>query len=154
MDQPDLDRLAEAVKLLESPGWTARVTGFIGMPLGWALKRLPKGAEKAISGATVKAIEKALEGAVSTLDRNYHGSPRKFLHTGAVALVGGVGGFFGLPGIALELPVSTVVMLRSIADIARSEGEDVGEIETRLACVQVFALGGKGRGDDAAEAGY
>jgi hypothetical protein len=118
------------------------------------LKRLPKGAEEVISGATMKAVEKALEVAVSTLDRNYRGSPLKWLHSGAVGLFGGVGGFFGLPGIALELPVSTVVMLRSIADIARSEGEDIAEIETQLACVQVFALGGKGKGDDAAEAGY
>jgi hypothetical protein len=154
MEQRDLDRLGEAVKLLESPGWTARLTSLIGMPLEWALKRLPRGAEKIISGAATKAVEKALEMAVSTLNRNYRGSPFRWLHGGAVGLFGGVGGFFGLPGIALELPVSTVVMLRSIADIARSEGEDLDDLDTRLACVQVFGLGGKGRGDDAAEAGY
>jgi EcsC protein family len=154
MEQPDRDRLAEAVKLLEFPGWTARVSSLIGMPLEWALKRLPKGTDEIVSQATLKAVGRALEIAVSTLDRSYRGSPLKWVHSGAVGLFGGVGGFFGLPGMALELPVSTVVMLRSIADIARSEGEDVAEIETQLACVQVFGLGGKGKGDDAAEAGY
>ena len=34
-------------------------------------------------------------------------------------------------------------MLRSIADIAQSEGHDLSDIETQLACLEVFALGGK-----------
>jgi hypothetical protein len=33
-------------------------------------------------------------------------------------------------------------MLRSIADIARSEGEDLSDPEAALSCVEVFALGG------------
>jgi hypothetical protein len=45
-------------------------------------------------------------------------------------------------------------MLRSIADIARSEGEKIGDIETQMACVEVFALGGRKRSDDASETGY
>jgi hypothetical protein len=45
-------------------------------------------------------------------------------------------------------------MLRSIADIARSEGEDVGAVETKIGCLQVFALGGKSGRDDASEVGY
>jgi hypothetical protein len=40
--------------------------------------------------------------------------------------------------LPIELPVSTVIMLRSIADIARSEGEDLSD-PRRLPCVQVFA---------------
>jgi hypothetical protein len=42
-----------------------------------------------------------------------------------VATTGGVGGLFGLPALAIELPISTTIMLRSIADIARSEDEDI-----------------------------
>jgi hypothetical protein len=45
-------------------------------------------------------------------------------------------------------------MLRSIADIARSEGEDLASKDTREACIQVFALGGRSTSDDAAETGY
>jgi hypothetical protein len=45
-------------------------------------------------------------------------------------------------------------MLRSIADIARSEGEDLAEPETALACVQVFALGSRSEADRAVEGGY
>jgi hypothetical protein len=45
-------------------------------------------------------------------------------------------------------------MLRSIADVARSEGEKIKALETKLACLEVFALGGNSRIDDAAETGY
>jgi len=45
-------------------------------------------------------------------------------------------------------------MLRSIADIARSEGESISSMETKLACMEVFALGGTTRADDASEGGY
>jgi hypothetical protein len=45
-------------------------------------------------------------------------------------------------------------MLRSIADVARSEGEPIRTPESRLACLEVFALGGHRRGDDEAESGY
>jgi hypothetical protein len=53
----------------------------------------------------------------------------------------------------VELPFSTCVMLRSIADIARSQGHDLSLVETRLACLEVFALGG-GSSADAAETSY
>src|SRR5205807_1755531 len=64
------------------------------------------------------------------------------------------GGAFGLAALPLELPVSTIIMLRSIADIARSEGEDLSDPEAALSCVQVFALGGRAGSTDASESGY
>ena len=42
-------------------------------------------------------------------------------------------------------------MLRSIADIARSQGEDLESLEARLACLEVFALGGHSNEDVAKE---
>lgn len=45
-------------------------------------------------------------------------------------------------------------MLRSIIDIARSEGEAIRGIESRLECLNVFALGGRPGSDSAAETGY
>jgi hypothetical protein len=56
--------------------------------------------------------------------------------------------------MAAELPISTTIMLRSIADIARSEGESISEIEVKLACLEVFALGGTNDKDDGTESGY
>ena len=49
-----------------------------------------------------------------------------------------------MAALPIELPVSTTIILRSVAEIARSEGHDLSRLETRLACLEVFALGGKG----------
>ena len=77
-----------------------------------------------------------------SMKKAYHGPSKKWWHRSAVALSGGVV-FFSLPGLAIELPISTIIMLRSIADIARSEDEDLRTIEAQLACLEVFALGGR-----------
>jgi hypothetical protein len=76
------------------------------------------------------------------------------LHKVIVAATGAGGGAFGLAGLPVELPVSTTIMLRSIADIARSEGEQIKTPGAKLACIEVFALGSHSEVDDAAEIGY
>ena len=47
-----------------------------------------------------------------------------------------------------------MIMLRSIADIARSEGESTRDPAARLACLEVLALGGIGDAGDASRGGY
>ena len=79
---------------------------------------------------------------------------RNGLHKIAATISGAAGGMFGLAALAIELPISTIIMLRSISDIARSEGEDISDIDTKLSCLSVFALGGKSASDDATESGY
>jgi hypothetical protein len=56
--------------------------------------------------------------------------------------------------LVTELPISTTIMLRSIADIARSEGERINSGESKMACIEVFALGGLSKGDDDTGSGY
>ena len=87
------------------------------------------------------------------MTRTPHAGSR-LMHKALATASGAGGGAFGLPGLAVELPVSTVIMLRSIADIARHEGEDLSSPDATLACLQVFALGGRGGADDASESGY
>jgi hypothetical protein len=45
-------------------------------------------------------------------------------------------------------------MLRSIADIARAEGEDLSKPEAAMACLEVFALDGRATGDNISDSGY
>ena len=63
-------------------------------------------------------------------------------HKVASAASGAVGGAFGLAALAVELPVSTTIMMRSIADVARAEGADLADRQAQLECVMVLALGG------------
>jgi len=107
-----------------------------------------------ITRATNRALHKAMDLAVSSMKLTDGSSDATALHRRLVMATGAAGGFFGLAGLSVELPVTTTLMLRSIAEIARSEGEDLTNPEARLECVKVFAFGSPSTSDDAAESGY
>jgi hypothetical protein len=65
------------------------------------------------------------------------------MHKSIAVLAGAAGGAFGISSLPVELPFSTTIMLRSIADIARAEGQDLTDPKTALACLEVFALGAR-----------
>ncbi|HXC50537.1 MAG TPA: EcsC family protein [Candidatus Limnocylindrales bacterium] len=149
----DLDDLRYAKNLLEHPSLAARLAGALGRPIEMGIGALPAGASAVISTAARKSLDAALSFAVSSMDDRRRDSI-DWGHKLAVALTGAAGGMFGLPALAVELPLSTTIMLRSIADIARSEGEPIKTSESKLSCIEVFALGGKLAGDDASESAY
>jgi hypothetical protein len=98
------------------------------------------------STTTVEAaVVKCLDVAVSSLDidDDLDSSP-PWIGKILTGITGGIGGFFGIPALPLELPLTTAFMLRSIAEVARDEGEDVRSLDTQFACLEVFALGGHG----------
>lgn len=150
----DREDLQFAKNLLENPGIAAKMTRLIGAPIEKGLKLLPDNWNKNIVDVTQTALLKASDAAIFTM-KNIPGEPSSNIwHKLSVAISGGVGGFFGISAITVELPVSTTIMLRSIADIARSEGESINEVEVKLACLEVFALGGESESDDGTESGY
>lgn len=150
----DLEDLQRAKNLLENPGIAAKVTSLIGTPIEKGLDLLPVGWNKSIGDITQTALLKASSAATFTMKDMPGTAASTLWHKAGVAVSGGVGGFFGLPALAVELPISTTLMLRAIADIARSEGESIAEVEVKLACLEVFALGGASASDDGTESGY
>jgi hypothetical protein len=150
----DLADLRCAKDLLEHPGLAARITSLFGTPIEKGFKLLPERWSETVQEATTTALQRALNFAVGTLGDSRHKRSSNFIHKMCVAASGGVAGALGLSALAVELPLSTTIMLRSIADIARSEGEPIKEVEAKLACLEVFALGGPSTRDNAAEAGY
>ena len=152
--EQDQKELAEAKNLLENPGVAAKITNFIGIPIEEGFKNLPKNWNEKIREVTTSALLKASEAAIFTIKDNPGKESSNYWHKLGVAVSGGVGGFFGIAALAVELPISTSIMLRSIAEIARSQGESINDYETKLACLEVFALGGKNRSDDGTESGY
>lgn len=152
---PEQDKdLHAAVKLLENPSLAARIADVVGTPIEKVVALLPEKAHHVIRSAAEKAILGALKAATATMSQSPQPESSDWWHMGAVAASGFAGGFFGLAGLLVEVPVSTTIMLRSIADIARSEGADLGVRETQIDCVQVLALGGKTPNDDGSEIGY
>lgn len=152
--EKDKKELQVAKNLLENPGVAAKVTNFIGTPVEKSLRLLPDDWNKNIGEVTQKALLKASDAAIFTMKDIPGEASSNIWHKLGVAVSGGVGGFFGIAAIAIELPISTSIMLRSIADVARSEGESIAAMETKLACLEVFALGGNNESDDGTESGY
>jgi hypothetical protein len=153
LTQEDLTALQRAVQSLEHPGLAARLSNMVGKPIELIGQALPAAASQAIAAATTKGLQIALQVALRTMRRTPHAGSQ-LLHKALATASGAAGGAFGLATLPIELPVSTIIMLRSIADIARAEGEDLSDPEAALSCVQVFALGGRAASDDAAESGY
>jgi len=150
-DWRDLQR---AVELLESPTLTAKMANLIGSPLEFAVKRLPDSVSRRIHGAVEAALFKSAQAALWSMDNTPGKAASTRWHKLAAATSGAVGGAFGFTTLFIELPVSTTIMMRSVADVARSEGFDLREMSTRHACLEVFALGGNSGKDDASETGY
>ncbi len=150
----DIHQLQQAKQILENPGLAVRISNTLGTPVEKGLSYLPDDWQKMVGKITRKALTKASNAAVFTLNDIPGEDNSNSWHKVGAALSGGVGGFFGVAAIAFELPLSTTIIMRSIADIARSEGEEVTSIETKMACLEVFAMGGKTSGDDAAESAY
>lgn len=156
----DRELLVRAVRVLERPNLMIRILGVLGKPVEKVIERLPRGGRNIITRAVRKSLEKGLDLVVKTIPREAAQGKmsrvfqKNLSHKAAVLATGATGGFFGLGGLSLELPVSTELMLRSIAVIAQEHGEDLFLIETRLACLEVFALGGRSEADDAAEVSY
>jgi hypothetical protein len=149
----DREALAAAVRRLESPSLAGRLAALGGKPVGLVQWALPTTASTAVAKLAKHALERALDVALFSLQNRRFIGGRK-LHSGLACTSGAIGGAFGLAALAVELPVSTMIMLRAIAAIAQEEGEDLTDPRTGLACLEVFALGGPSADETGMEADY
>ena len=152
----EIEELRRARALLENPGLAAQLANAVGAPMEYVMaKRLPPRITKLIDATTRKALEQSLRVATATLRRGAtRPAARTRTHVFAAAATGAAGGAFGFAGLAVELPITTTMIMRSIADIARSHGEDLDDPAAMLACFEVLTMGGRSASDDGAESGY
>lgn len=180
--ESDLQRLQQAVARLEAPSLTLKITQALGSPIEKALARLPSSARSGLQQATRLALEKAVAVAFSSLGEaeaaplgqadaqttapvnqpfwRWRPNPgqrqnmSEWGHKVAVGVSGAVGGWLGPASTLAELPASTLLILRAIADVARSEGADLRDPAVKAECLAVFALGSPSPSDDATESAY
>jgi hypothetical protein len=126
----------------------------IGVPIEQAIHLLPKSWYRRIEETAERSIAIMLELTIRGMTKIEPDAANDPLHLMLVVGTGAVGGFFGPLMLLAELPLTTALMLRSIADIAHSQGEDLSSPDARLACMQVFALGGRTKEDRATDTGY
>lgn len=153
LSEADGAALDGAVRMLERSTLLGRLSTLAGRPLDLIGRSLPGPAQEAVSRATELAMKAALRAALTTLPKE---GPSRFARfdRAVAAATGALGGALGLATLPFELPVSTVLILRGIAQSAREQGEDLADPETALACLEVFALGSRTEADDLASGGY
>ena len=105
------------------------------------MRLMPKAASSRLNKIVERAILNCLNVAIRSIEPRSKAPPKQRASSVLAGLSGGISGFFGFAALPIELPVTTTLMLRAIADIARHNGEDLSTLDARLACVEVFALG-------------
>ena len=160
ISQREVDFLHAAADYLENPSYLIRLGNTLGKPVQELARRvLP---EKVASVAEA-ALRRAMGLAIITIPgdqdderefREAHDSANwtGFWHKMSTVATGFGGGLFGLSGLAIELPITTGILFRSIAAVAGELGEDLREPAVRLECLSVFSQGGPG--DDVLESSY
>ena len=143
-----------AYRHLEHPSFAGRLSGVLALPIEEGIALLPKHWQKRLHKAAEKSICQSLSLALGTIRQGDTSPAHLYLHKFMAMGTGAIGGFFGPLTLLAELPLTTALMLRAIADIAQHEGEDLTQREAKMACVQVFALGGRTKEDEAADLGY
>ncbi len=133
--------LQRAIMNLENPDFAARLADYAGRPITHALRMMPRAASDRFNKVVEAAILNSLNIAIRSIKPHTRRPPAHRAASVLAGISGGVSGFFGIAALPIELPVTTTLMLRAIADIARHHGEDLSTLEARLACVEVFALG-------------
>ncbi len=154
LEQRDLQFISQAAAYLERPGFLVRISGVLGRPAELMLRALPAPAERLVTRSTERALRAAMKASLATLRRPPEDVSNRdalslygmtlgsgALHTGAGYFTGFTGGLMGIAALPVELPLTTAIMLRSIADIARRMGHDVRDPAVQLECLAVLGLG-------------
>lgn len=145
--------LARAVELLEKTSFAAKLAAHAGQPLSRILRLMPRAASGSVNLAVEKSLAQCLQWAIHSME-DAPTKPSRWRSSAMVGLTGGLGGALGFVALPIELPLTTTLMLRGIAEIGRHHGEDLKQAQARLACMEVFALGGGKRGDPRLDIGY
>ena len=163
-DDADRADLRRAARLLEESNLVLRLTSVLGRVVERVAlpgaRFLPEPARAAIRDALEQALGLSFDVAASSVARRT-GLPwldralrSRWVNMATAMASGAGGGLAGLPGVIAELPFTTTVLMRAIAQTAGEEGEDLASEEAKLECLQVFALGSPASHDDEADLGY
>lgn len=154
LTEAEIAELSWAFQQLEHPSLASRLSSQLGQPVEDLIGLLPVKWQNRLEKTFKRNIYLTVRAALVSMDYSKPNQSHDVLHKVLAMGAGAAGGYLGPLTLLIELPFTTTLMLRSIADIARSYGEDLSQDLTRLACVQVFALGARTKADEAADVGY
>jgi len=157
----DKQALKHAKMSMQNLGWAIRNVNKIGNTVETGINYVPEKVLVKVQKITESVLLKIIKANLLTIQKNKtFKKPSKNTYKSIVTGTGALSGFFGSStgfGTAIfasEVTLTTKFLMRTIMDIARSEGEDIYTLEGQMACLQVFALGGDSLDDDGMEASY
>jgi len=157
----DLEAIKKAKASMENISWAIKGVNMVGNSIETGAKLIPEKALNLLQNSTEKVLLGILKANLITISKNKTlKEPSKKTYKAIVMGSGAVSGFFGSTtgvGTAIfisEMTITTKFILRSIMDIARSQGEDIYSLEGQMQCLEVFALGGQSKDDDGTETSY
>jgi len=153
----ELAALTTAVRDLQaSRGLVVRAADLLGGLFGSAAAmgvrglKLPPALRVKMQGIAEIALRRAFDVAILGGDRTaWLATPARARLLAAAS--GAVGGFTGITGFLPDATLTTLLIMRNIAAVAREEGEDLHEEEARRACLEVFAFGSPTLGQESEE---
>ncbi len=134
LDDADRASLAQAAAiLLDARGIVIRTSEWLGGKLNGVGRRfadigphlLGQDWQPRYQALVEAALRNAYRVGTVGLDSESERQPWHWFARLVAAATGSASGFVGVPGIAADLPITTCLMVRSIAEIARSHGEDL-----------------------------
>lgn len=159
--EEDLQTIRKAKYTMEHLGWAIKQVNKVGNTLESGSRYIPKWTLSVIQRSTEKILLGILKSNLLTISKHKtFKKPSNSTYKAIVTGSGAVGGFFGSTtgiGTAIfvsEMTLSTKFIMRTIMDIARSNGEDINSLEGQLQCLEVFAIGGLSKQDDGTETSY
>ncbi len=159
-----------AILMADSRGLMVRLTAMFGRRIEALRARAAKTGERIGGLAWTDLVQRAQDAVEDTLWSSYDfattglaavpriarpKAPRgNSAHRLVAAASGVASGFVGLPGVLFDIPFTTTTILRSIGEVARDNGEDLADEDTKRACLEVLAYGSPNDADDETEIGY
>lgn len=142
MTVQDIALLEVAKQKMKQVSWAMEGLSKVGNIIESRIALLPKKQQqwlKELSQSVLMGVVKS--NLISMKNRSVKATPWNKTYKALVTSSGFLGGALGASAFAVDLGISTKFIMRSIMDIARSEGEDLNTLDTQWACLQVFALG-------------
>lgn len=129
----------------------AKVVSTFGGAIESGFKKLPDDWQGQIVEKVRVVLEEAQKLATAGMDNEPGRESSDGMYKALVMMSGAGGGAAGLPGLLVELPTTTMLFFRSIADIARAMGHDLTDPRIQAVCFEAFAYGGPLDEDDDAD---
>lgn len=151
----DLEIIKNAKQVLETDSIAQRISAIASQPLDELMGNLPAEIRNEITKWVNVSLQEASGWAMATTGTRKEPILRDdWFHRLAVIATGVWGGFGGIASTVAELPISTMLMLRSIGCIAEEEGHNASSAKIRLGCIAVLSMGSDPKTVKGDELGY